>query len=185
MRYKFTTNEVNKILKELIITTDSREQKNAHILKWFDDNKIKHEEVKNDFGDYSAYIKKGTIKGIDRDLYFDKIISIERKANIDELANNLKKENKPRLKSEFAHLNKYNVECHLFMEDLLFKKHMREEKYRSLWKGKTLNATIHGFRSEYKIHWQNIDKDDMGSEIYSTIYYSVRNYLLREFNIVD
>ena len=71
------------------------------------------------------------------------------------------------------------------MEDLLFKKHMREEKYRSLWKGKTLNATIHGFRAEYKIHWQNIDKDDMGGEIYNTIYYSVRNYLLREFNVVD
>ena len=39
---------------------------------------------------------------------------VERKANIDELANNLK-DDAARLKKELAHLNKYNIEFYIFL----------------------------------------------------------------------
>lgn len=183
MRYKFTETEAKKILKNLVVLVDTREQKNQHILAWFDAKAVKYKKVKNDFGDYSCMLPKGSIKGLDRDIYFDDEISIERKANIDELAGNLKSDNKNRLKSEFAHINKYGIRCHLFVEDLLFEKNIREENYRSQWKGDSLNASIEGVLATYNISFQAVDKKYMGSKIYNKLYYHVRNKLLRGFKI--
>ena len=41
MRLKFTDQELNKILKNLVIIIDSREQKAEPYKKWFDKNNIK------------------------------------------------------------------------------------------------------------------------------------------------
>jgi len=90
MRYKFTDKELKQIQDSIVITVDTREQTNDHITKWFDKSKIEHKKVKNDFGDYSCYIPKNESLGIIRDIYLDRCISIERKANIDELCGNLK-----------------------------------------------------------------------------------------------
>lgn len=183
MRIKFTETEINKILKKMVILTDSREQKNDHILQWFDENKIPYEKVKNDYGDYSCKFPKGTIPGIDRDIYMDRLISIERKANIDEIANNLRSENKPRIKAELAHINKYDIRCHLLLEDHLFYKHLREGKFRSLWKPKSLNGSIYGLITEYNVNFEAINKEDAGSKIFNILYYFCKNYFKNNFMV--
>ena len=59
MNYKFSDVELKKILKELVILIDTREKSNKHIIKWFEEKKIKYKVQKLDYGDYSAYIPKG------------------------------------------------------------------------------------------------------------------------------
>ena len=117
MEFKFKDKELKKILDNLTIIIDSREQANQHIIDFF--NKKKHSYVieKLDFGDYSCKLPKGSFEGQDRDIYFTRDFVIERKANIDELCGNLK-EDSARLKKELAHLNKYNIKYLIYIEDL-------------------------------------------------------------------
>lgn len=183
MRYIFSDKEIKQALKNMVILVDSREQRNEHILKWFDDKKIKYKVRKNDYGDYSCYIPGDILPGITKDLYFDTEISIERKANIDELANNLKAENRPRLKSEFAHMKLYDIKCHLFIEDINFDDNIRKGNYRSCYNGKALNGSIEGLLAQYNISFQAVDKQYIAAKIYNKLYYFVRNRLIREFVI--
>lgn len=90
MRYKFTDKEMKKILDNMTVVVDSREQNNQHILDFFNKKKIPYKTVKNDFGDYTAMIPKDTIGQFTTDIYFDRDIAIERKNSIDEIAGNLK-----------------------------------------------------------------------------------------------
>lgn len=182
MNYKFTDAELKNILKELVILIDTREKSNNHITKWFDEKKIKYKVQKLDYGDYSAYIPRGGIKGIDRDLYFTGSICIERKANIDELAGNLK-DQAIRLKNELMAFNKYNIKYFMFVEDNLFHKHLRNGSYRSLYDSKTLYARLKGIESEFNTIIVPVDKEFIASEIYNTLYYQVRHILKRELKI--
>lgn len=175
MRYKYTDKELKQIQDSIVITVDTRENANDHITKWFDKSKIKYKKVKNDFGDYSCYIPKSEALGIMRDIYLDRCISIERKANIDELCGNLK-DNASRLKSEFAHINKHNIKCILMIEDALFDKHIRNGNYRSQYEPKTLYARLKGLEAEYDFVIRPINKEFIGSEIYNTLKYYTRNY---------
>ena len=49
--YKFGLEEIKGMLKEMIVLVDSREQKNAHILDYFQRQGIPYEVEKLDYGD--------------------------------------------------------------------------------------------------------------------------------------
>ena len=40
--YKYTDKEIDQLVRSIVILTDTREQKNQHILDWFDKKKIPH-----------------------------------------------------------------------------------------------------------------------------------------------
>lgn len=75
----------------MVIQVDKREQANQHIIDFFDKSKIQHESKSLTTGDYSFYIKKCPELGIMWDWWADNLF-LERKANLNELANNLKEE---------------------------------------------------------------------------------------------
>lgn len=78
IRLRLTEKEVKDALKQLTIQIDSREQK-EHIEQYFIKSKIPYKKLKLDQGDFSCYIPKGAIKGVEHDLTLDKYIVIERK----------------------------------------------------------------------------------------------------------
>ena len=183
MNYKFSDAELKKVLKELVVLVDTREKSNKHILKWFEEKKIKYKIQKLDYGDYSAYIPKGGIYGIDRDIYFTQSICIERKGSIDEIAGNLK-DGAVRLKNELMAFNKYNIKYFIFLEDNLFHKHLRNQNYRSLYDPKILYARLKGLEAEFNTIIVPIGADYVAAEIYNTLYYRIRHILKREFKIL-
>ena len=71
--------EKEKFIKNVVIISDSREQKNNHILQAFDSMGVQHEERKLHFGDYSFICENND---------FTLSCIIERKANINELWTN-------------------------------------------------------------------------------------------------
>ena len=182
IRFKFTETEINKALKELTIQIDTREQK-EHIEAYFKKQGINYKRSKIDHGDFTAYIPKGTLKGIDYDLTFDKSIVVERKASLDELAGNFSSKDYPRISKEFAHLKANGTKCVVMVEDNLFDKHIREGRYRSEYDPKRLYARLKGFEAEYNVIFRPVNKDFIASEIYHTLYYEVRNILKREFKL--
>ena len=184
MVYKLSDKELKDVLKNLTILVDSREKSNKHIIEWFKAKEVSYKVQKLDFGDYSAMLPKGSIKGIDRDIYFTTSVCIERKANIDEMAMNLK-DKAIRLKNELLSFNKYGIKYFIFVEDALFHKHIRNGNYRSQYDSKTLYARFKGIESEFDTIIVPIDKEYIGSEILNTLYYQVRNILKRKFEVVE
>ena len=187
MRYKFTDYELTKIMKNMVIITDSREKKKngedyTRIQKMFLKKGIEFKEMGLPFGDYSAYLPAGSIKGFDRDLYFDNDIVIERKKDIDELCNNLRDKGS-RIKSEFAHINKYNTKFFVFVEDTLYFKHLYEGKYISKYNSKALRARLKDIFAEYKTTIVPVPRDLIADEIYETLKYEVRYILKRKFGL--
>lgn len=169
IRYKFTDKELKQALNNLTILVDTREQKNEHILDAFNKLKVNYKVQKLDFGDYSCFIPKGSFEGQARDIYFTNDIAIERKASIDELAGNLK-DDATRIRTELAHINKYNIKCYLFVEDYLFDKHIREGNYRSQYTPKTLYKRLKKqIEARYSTLIRPVHKDYIGSEIYNTL----------------
>ena len=78
MRRVFTDKEIKAIKNNITILVDTREQKNQHILDFFDKKNIKYRVHKLDYGDYSCMIPADTINGQVNDIYFDRDIVIER-----------------------------------------------------------------------------------------------------------
>ena len=76
-----------------------------------------------------------------------------------------------------------NTKVTLLIEDSLYHKHLRNGQFRSKYDPKTLHARIKGFEAEYNTTIEPVSEEYIASEIYNTIYYEVRNYLLREFKI--
>ncbi len=175
IRYKFTDKEMKKILDSMVVIVDSREQSNKHIIDFFNKKGIPYKVVKNDFGDYTAMLPAGTLTGFTHDIYFDRDIAIERKADIDEIANNLK-EDAARLKKELAHMNMYDIKYFFFVEDKEFHENLRNGIYRSQYDPFTLMQRIKkGIEAEYNTVIVPVDKKCMGSEIYYTLQAFVYN----------
>ncbi len=99
--YKYTDKEIKQIVDSLVVLVDTREQKNDHILKYFEQKKVQYKIQKLDYGDYSFMIPSNSELGILRDVYFSNQIIVERKGSLEELSGNLTKE-RDRLKKELA-----------------------------------------------------------------------------------
>lgn len=175
MRYRFSDKELKDILKNLVVVIDTREQTNRHILDSFDKLKVKYEISKNDFGDYSAKLPLGSFEGQTREIFFDRLIVIERKNGIDEIAGNLKDDT--RLLKELAHLNKYGIKYYIFIEDEKFDDNIRNHKYRSEYKPVSLYARLKTIEARYNTVIRPVSKANIGSEIYNTLKYFIREQL--------
>lgn len=203
MMYKFTDKELKEILDKMITIVDSRENANSHIIEWLEKKKRPYKVQKLEYGDYSCYLPKGSFEGQQRDIYFTNDIVIERKFCIDELAMNLKdnktnineitqeiidllgkeylqkvlKTDYNRLKYEFANMNRHEVQFFILMEDKNFDYNIRNKKYRAQYEPKTLYARIKALERDFKTMIRPTDKSAMGSEIYHTLRYGVRDIL--------
>lgn len=206
LRYKFTDKEINELLNKMVILVDSRENANGHITEWFDKSKRKYKVQKLDYGDYSCYLPIGSFDGQTRDIYFTDELVIERKFCIDELASNLKdnktninditkeiidlfgekylakvlKTDYNRMKQELTSINKYGIEFYIFMENKNFDEDIRKGNFRSQYDPSTLYKRFKALEREFKTIIRPTSKEFMGSEIYNTLRYGVRNILVHK-----
>lgn len=188
MYYNIDKKELDRISKEFVILIDGREKEDTKehkmIIKYLEKNKYKYKKHSLEHGDFSIMIPKGVIDGIDRDIYFDKDIVIERKKDIDELCNNLR-DKATRLKSEFAHLNKNNTKYFIFVGDGLFFKHLEEENYRSKYNKLALKRRLKSICAEYRTQIVPITSEYMADEIYETLRAEVRNILKNKLGVIE
>ena len=185
MRYNFTEKETKKILDNLTILVDTRENSNSHIIDFFNKKKIPYKVQKLDFGDYSCVIPRGTIDRFTSDIYFTNDFVVERKANLDEICGNLK-DDAARLKKELAHLNKYGIEFYIFLEDENYELNLRNANYRSKYDAFTLmNRIYKGIEAEYNTMVIPVPKSCMGSKIYYFLQARVYNLLKHKGFILE
>lgn len=170
-RYKYTDKEKDEIVKSITILTDTREQKNSHILDWFDKMKINHKKKALSNGDYSFYIPKNSELNIERDLYFDKEIMVERKASLDEISGNFT-QHRNRFEEEMA---TFPGKKYLLIENANYADIVREN-YRTKFSRKAFLASIHTFNHRY-----NLEIIFMPTPELTAMYlYGIFSYYLKE-----
>ena len=170
--FKYTETELKKILKSIVIISDSREKENSHILNWFDENGIKHEKQKLDYGDYSFKLPKNEEYGIIRDTYFTNKLSIERKANVDEIIGNFAND-RERISDEFL---RHKGKLVLVIEDGNYGD-IRSGNYKSKYSSKSAIGTLHSLTDRNDISFIFLNKADTGCFIYCSFYYHLRSLL--------
>ena len=132
----------------MVVLVDTREHdgKNDHILSFFDSNGVNWERMKLDYCDYSVMLPQNKELGIMRDVYFTDDVAVERKANLDEFANNCTKE-RERIKKEFTLAPPNKI---LLIENASYSD-MINGNYRSQYSAQSYYGTIHSFWHEYNM----------------------------------
>ena len=170
--YKYTEKELKTILKAIVPLVDTRE-KQSHVIEWFDKKDILWKRKALTNGDYSFYLPAMPELNIDRDLYFDKEIMIERKNSVDELAGNFS-EHRTRFEEELA---TYPGKKYLLIENSTYGD-IVTGNYRSKYSAKSYLGTYHAFNHRYDIEIMFMpDNQYSGLWIYSTFMYWLREKL--------
>lgn len=159
----------------MVIVCDTREHdgKNDHILEYYNSKGIPWVKKKIDFCDYTFYIPKNESLGIQRDLWFDREIAVERKANLDEFANNCVKD-RDRIKKEFAQAPHNKL---LLIENATYSD-MVNGNYRSQYSAQSYLGTIMSFWHEYNLPVMFMpDVSQSGKFIYAYFYYYLRGII--------
>jgi hypothetical protein len=171
--YHYTDKETKEILKSLVILCDSRENKNYHILEWFDKKSIAHIEHTLNFGDYSFMLPAGLVDDSRRNIYFDHQIIIERKASLEELSNNLSHD-RQRFEDEF--LRSGNCRKILMIESGSFDDILLN-RYKTGLNPASYFGSLLTFSQRYGLETVFISPENAGRFIYSTMYYYLREII--------
>ena len=172
--YRFTNEEIERIKENLVILIDTREKKIDHITSVFDKAGVSYRNCKLDFGDYSIMIPASAIEGLERDIYFDKEIVVERKANLEELSQNFtrfranfKKELAlaPERKVVLVESHNYSDLCNSF--------------YETEYNFKNFLTSLHSFWNTYHCSFFFL-KDKRDSATF--IYYFLETYLMESLH---
>lgn len=178
MNNKLSDKELKILLDNLVIVSDTRDQKWEHIEEYFKKKKIKYVRKKLNAGDYSCYIESNEdtrdIIG-NRNMWFDDDIAIERKAHIDELAASIK--DRTRFTNEFDRAMAKGTQMLLFVEDPDGLSNIINKNYRSEYQPKALYASIKTFEGRYGFTTHYVSKNLIGMEIYHSLKYKVRDIL--------
>lgn len=173
-RYQFSDTEIKKLLQSMVVIIDTREQKNDHIIHYFDTKQASYKVKKLDHGDYGVILPASPDLGIQRDLHFD--IAVERKNSIDELAASIKDRN--RFENEFYRARKSHFT--LMVEDANGYEDIVLHRYRSQYNPLSLLGSLKSFEARYGFSTAFIKRELAGNFIYHHLYYFVRNAIKEE-----
>jgi len=168
----------NKDIKYIIdndfyVLIDTREKKNHHIIKAFDKYNIKYKMQKLEYGDYGCLIVKNENLGILDNIQLK--ISIERKANLEEIGSNLTK-TKNRFAKEMKRCVDDGGDMIIMIENATYDD-IADKNYKNDLTPKQFLGLIHGIYSTYKIPFIFISKKKCPLFIYDTLKYFTRAYL--------
>lgn len=171
--YKYSDDEIDRIVKSIVILTDTREQKNQHIIDWLDSKKIPHKSKALQNGDYSFYVPVNPDLNIERDLYFDKEIMVERKGSLEELSGNLS-QHRARFEEEMATFSgvKYLLIENANYQDII------TGNYNTKFSSKSFLASLHTFNHRYGLQIMFMpDHKYTGYFLYGVFTYFLRKKL--------
>lgn len=172
-QYKFSTEEIKKLAKQMIILMDSREKENSHILDYFQKQKISYQIEKLDFGDYSFYIPAAAAG---EDIYFHRDCIVERKASLEELSGNLTQE-RERFEKELLTARNNGSKIYLMIEASEGYSGIAAHHYRTEFTPAAYMASLKTFEHRFDMNVQFVSPEYAGYYIYATFYYFCREVL--------
>jgi ERCC4-type nuclease len=171
--YRYTDTEQKRLLKNLVILCDTREQSNEHITGYFSNKGIVFKSCKLDSGDYSVMLPAAPDLGIVRDTYFDRQIIIERKASLEELSNNLA-QCRDRFEAEFYRVP--GCRKHLLIEDGSYQD-VFTGNYNTGLNSAAFAASLMTFQARFGLNVSFVSREHSGKFIFGLLHYFVREQL--------
>lgn len=171
LAFKYTKAEIERILKTLVITVDTREQQNQHVLEYFRHKEIQFDNCTMSTGDYGCYIPKNEDMGIMRDLHISGCI--ERKNGVDELVGSIK--DRTRFENELIRASK--APFVLLVEDVGGYRKILEGNYRSQYTPQALLGSLKTFEARYNFSTVYIEPAHTGNYIYHHFKYLAKELL--------
>lgn len=164
---QITDKVMANVLSDMVIIVDTREQKNRHILDYFDSKDIKYKEEKLLSADYTVDFPNFKELGLDR------LILIERKNSLNEIAGNFTK-NRVRFVEEFERINGQNI--HLLIEGSTWGRVIRGT-YRSKLPPQSMLASLMTWHVRYNCPIWFCQQNESGMLIYNLIKYTTMEKL--------
>lgn len=164
---QITDKLISEILKDMTILVDTREQKNQHILDFFDKIGAKYRVEKLETADYTIVLPNYPEINIDRQ------ILVEKKNSLDEIAGNFTKD-RDRFTREFDRVTSEKI--HLVIEQATWKK-LLKGSYRSKFPPKSFMASIMTFNVRYDCPVWFVGIEESPVVIYNILYYGLYEHL--------
>lgn len=162
-----TDKEISNILNDIVYIFDTREQKNHHIIEYFEKNNIPYIIEKLETTDYSYYLPNYP------HLNLDKQVLIEKKNSLDEICGNFTKD-RDRFAREFERVD--NELVHIIIENATWRK-LFNHSYNSQLPPKSLLASLLTWNARYDCPIWFCKKDEIAILIQNIIYYNLREIL--------
>lgn len=151
---------------------DTREQKNIHIIKAFKKHGIDFVTQKLDIGDYAMTIP---------DLNHTCKTVYERKASLEELSANLCEpkdaNNHNRFERELIKAKENGIQVVICIENPDWYEDLVNWRYRTKLKPKAFRGMLLSLCSRYNLKIVGVSKEYIGSFMYNTLYYELRESL--------
>lgn len=163
--------EIDKTLKTFEILVDTREQKWSHIENSLKATETAYTRHKLNYGDYTCK----AIKPCGEPVSLADNVVIERKANLDELAQNFTK-GRQRFDREFKRAVEDNAKVFLMVENASWED-IDNHIYRSKFPPKSYKATLFSWQARYNITIIFCKPQQSGDIIKGILYYAMRDYL--------
>ncbi len=172
-QYKFSVDDIKRMLKQMVILVDSREKKNGHVLDYFEKNGIAYQKTKMDYGDYSFLIPASAAG---EDIYFHRDIVVERKASLEELSGNLAQE-RERFEKEFLRAGNDGAKTYLMVEASGGYSDIIAHRYKTEFAPAAYMASLKTWEHRFGCNVQFTAPEFSGYFVYSTFYYFAREVL--------
>ncbi|MCP8969704.1 ERCC4 domain-containing protein [Ectobacillus ponti] len=169
--HHYTEKELKQLLDSLVIIVDTREQKNQHVLDYFNKKSVQYKFKAMKTGDYSAMLPANEGLGITRDIYLN--AAIERKNGVDELVESIK--DRTRFENELIRASKHPFT--LIVEDLEGYQKILNGMYRSRYEPKSLLGSLKTFEVRYGFSTVFLANVTTGNYIYHHFLYMARELL--------
>lgn len=157
----------------MTILVDTREQKADHIIGYFDRKGVNHKKKALDYGDYSFMIPANEKLGIQRDMYFDKKVCVERKGSLEEISGNLSKD-RARFEKELSLAPETKV---ILLENANYSD-IADGNYNTQYNKKSFIGSLYSFWFKYNVPIFFMP-DNKYSGLFIRLYfeYYFKNYL--------
>ncbi|UED76082.1 ERCC4 domain-containing protein [Brevibacillus sp. DP1.3A] len=168
LHFRFAENEIKALLDTMVMIVDTREQKNRHILEYFDKKKVPYMHRGLKTGDYTAMLPKNDELGIPRDLFLPGLI--ERKNSVNELVESIK--DRTRFENEL--IRGARQPFTMIVEDADGYEKILKGDYISKYTPQALLGSLKTFEARYGFTTVFLSPQFSGNYIYHHFYYMAR-----------
>lgn len=166
MKQIFSDKEIKETLKRICVLCDTREQRNEHIVEYFQKRNIPYQSKKINTGDYSF--------SVDNMDFSDEVV-VEKKKDLDEIAGNFTV-GRNRFENEFLRAKAHGIKIFLLIENSSWQD-IKSHNYVSRLSPKALMASLLAWQARYGITIIFCRSSESAEIIYATFYYWLKERL--------
>ncbi len=168
---EYTNFEVDKMLREMTILIDTREQDNAALHKRIQAMGCSVERRKLDYGDYSCKC----VLPDGREYSLQNKVVVERKMGADEICGNFTR-GRARFSREFERAKKDGARVFVLIEGESWEKLLAGD-YRSKLSPDALKASMHAWTARYDLRFYFCQRQTTGLLIRDILHYELKEVL--------